>query len=439
MPWRPASRFRRVHYEQFVEAFDREVRIRLPSAALEARIETDGELESHDINPGITPNCKSPRGGPWGQAFPEPMFHGEFDIVSQRVVGEVHLRLVLKAGDRSWWTPSLFSSRRLTALGRLLAVYRLDVNDYGDLPTVQLRLEHVQALPCCKRTPWPRRSRLTGHCALTKSVAPDETRALTTSVTLAETGVLAMLAPHVETGACAGRRLFAAITKTCGICVFVLAIGLFATGGVAETGTVEEIVVTAKTGSRIGRQGDSPSPLSNYDAAVLLDAGLKDIRDLVGVLAINAGAENNSDNLTQNYTVGTANMNLRGLGVASTLVLLNGRRQVLSAVQTDDGSSFVDLAALVPMLAIERVEILKDGAAAIYGSEAVAGVANFITRQGFQGMEFQASIAVAAATVPRTTSASMAYSAARSATATVLAARVSSCWPPAISTARASC
>ena len=122
----------------------------------------------------------------------------------------------------------------------------------------------------------------------------------------------------------------------------------------------------------------------------MLDSGLRDIRDLVGVLAINAGAENNSDNLTQNYTVGTANINLRGLGVASTLVLLNDRRQVLSAAQTDDGSSFVDLAALVPMLAIERVEILKDGAAAIYGSEAVAGVANFITRRGFEGVKLQA-------------------------------------------------
>ena len=153
---------------------------------------------------------------------------------------------------------------------------------------------------------------------------------------------------------------------------------------------VEEIVVTAATGSRISRQGDSPSPLAVYDGAALQDAGLRDIRDLVGMLAINAGAENNSDNLTQNFTVGTANLNLRGLGVASTLVLLNGRRQVLSAVQTDDGSSFVDLAALVPMLAVERVEILKDGASAIYGSEAVAGVANFITRQGFEGVELQA-------------------------------------------------
>ena len=159
----------------------------------------------------------------------------------------------------------------------------------------------------------------------------------------------------------------------------------------AQSPPIEEVVVTApKTGSRIARQDDSPSPLSSYEGGDLLDAGLKDIRDLVGVLSMNAGSENNSDNLTQNFTVGTANINLRGLGVASTLVLLNGRRQVLSSVQTDDGSSFVDLAALVPMLAIERVEILKDGATAIYGSEAVAGVANFITRQGFEGIELQA-------------------------------------------------
>ena len=173
-------------------------------------------------------------------------------------------------------------------------------------------------------------------------------------------------------------------------CVLAAALTIAATHGAAQTSTIEEVVVTAATGSRIVRQGDSPSPLSSYDGQTLLDSGLKDIRDLVGVLSINAGAENNSDNLTQNYTVGTANINLRGLGVASTLVLLNGRRQVLSSAQTDDGSSFVDLAGLIPMLAVERVEILKDGAAAIYGSEAVAGVANFITRRGFRGIELQA-------------------------------------------------
>ena len=183
------------------------------------------------------------------------------------------------------------------------------------------------------------------------------------------------------------------VCPTIGLPAAALVAGMLtiaAADSAAQSGTIEEIVVTAATGSRIVRQGDSPSPLSSYGGQMLRDSGLKDIRDLVGVLSINAGAENNSDNLTQNYTAGTANINLRGLGVASTLVLLNGRRQVLSAAQTDDGSSFVDLAGLVPMLAVEQVEILKDGAAAIYGSEAVAGVANFITRRGFRGVELQA-------------------------------------------------
>jgi len=128
------------------------------------------------------------------------------------------------------------------------------------------------------------------------------------------------------------------------------------------------------TGSRIQRQGDIPSPVSILGSESLENNAVKDVRDLVGILPFNSGSENNSDNLTQNFTVGTSNINLRGLGVASTLVLLNGRRQVLSSVATDDGSSFVDTAALIPALAIERVEILKDGASAIYGSDAVAGV-----------------------------------------------------------------
>ena len=157
----------------------------------------------------------------------------------------------------------------------------------------------------------------------------------------------------------------------------------------ASPETIEEVVVVAKTGSRIGRQADFASPLAEYDAETLDRYAAKDIRDLVGLLPTDNGAENNSDNLTQNFTVGTANVNLRGLGVASTLVLLNGKRQVSSAVQTDDGSSFVDLAALVPMLAVERVEVLKDGASAVYGSDAVAGVVNFITRRDLDGLDLR--------------------------------------------------
>ena len=152
-----------------------------------------------------------------------------------------------------------------------------------------------------------------------------------------------------------------------------------------EPGLTEEVVVVARTGSRIARQANHPSPIAEYDSETLRDLTARDLRDLIGTLTTSNGAENNSDNLTQNFTVGTANVNLRGLGVASTLVLLNGKRQVTSAVQTDDGSSFVDLAALVPVAAIERVEVLRDGASAIYGTDAVAGVVNVITRQGEDG------------------------------------------------------
>ncbi|KZN69884.1 TonB-dependent receptor plug domain-containing protein [Pseudoalteromonas luteoviolacea] len=151
---------------------------------------------------------------------------------------------------------------------------------------------------------------------------------------------------------------------------------------------IETITVT---GSRIKRsvQADSSSPITNVGAERLSNIGANGVRDLVEVLPFNAGAQNNSDNLSQNYTVGTSNFNLRGLGVSSTLVLLNGRRQVTSSVVTDQGASFVDTASLIPSLAVKRIEILRDGASAIYGSDAVAGVVNFISRDDLNGAQLQ--------------------------------------------------
>ena len=132
---------RRVHYEHFAEAFDRIVQDRLPPAALEARIETDGELSSTEIT--LQNAVHLADGGPWGQAFPEPSFHGEFEIVNQRVVGETHLKLVLRSGGRLV-DAIAFNQPPLAGADHLHAVYRLDINDYGGAPTVQLRLEHVR-------------------------------------------------------------------------------------------------------------------------------------------------------------------------------------------------------------------------------------------------------------------------------------------------------
>jgi outer membrane receptor for ferrienterochelin and colicin len=83
---------------------------------------------------------------------------------------------------------------------------------------------------------------------------------------------------------------------------------------------------------------------------------------------------------------GSGSLNLRNLGSDATLVLLNSRRAARDAVTV--GS--VDVNSLVPQIAIERIEILKDGASSIYGSDAVGGVANFITRRNYSGFEMQA-------------------------------------------------
>ena len=103
-------------------------------------------------------------------------------------------------------------------------------------------------------------------------------------------------------------------------------------------------------------------------------------------LAVSSGTENNPDSFTAGSTQGTSNVNLRGLGLTSTLVLVNGKRQTIAAAVANDGSVFVDTAT-IPMAALERVEILKEGATATYGSDAVAGVVNFILRDDFEGVE----------------------------------------------------
>lgn len=151
---------------------------------------------------------------------------------------------------------------------------------------------------------------------------------------------------------------------------------------------LEEITVTGSY-IRGARQAERPSPISVIGQDDLMAIGATDIADLTNSLTINNGAQNNPDAFTQNLTTGTESINLRGLGLSSTLILMNGKRQVSSAAPTDDGINFVDTASLVPLIAIERTEIFKDGAAAIYGSDAVAGVVNFITRDSFEGFELK--------------------------------------------------
>jgi len=155
---------------------------------------------------------------------------------------------------------------------------------------------------------------------------------------------------------------------------------------------LEEVVVTG-TYLKGRSQADNPSPTTVIGLDDFNAIGAVNVADLISTLTINNGSQNNPDAFTQNGTVGSSNFNLRGLGVAATLVLLNGRRQVSTAALTNDGVNFVDTNALIPQIATKRLEILEDGAAAIYGTDAVAGVVNFITDNDFKGVAANVRVA----------------------------------------------
>ena len=152
--------------------------------------------------------------------------------------------------------------------------------------------------------------------------------------------------------------------------------------------SVEEVVVTGSYIKGSPTDGASPVEIIGRDEIDNLNAST--IADITANLAVNSGSENNPDSFTQGATQGTSNVNLRGLGLSSTLVLVDGKRQTLAGSTANDGSVFVNTSG-IPVIALDRVEVLKEGAASVYGSDAVAGVVNYILRKDFTGLEVEVS------------------------------------------------
>lgn len=141
---------------------------------------------------------------------------------------------------------------------------------------------------------------------------------------------------------------------------------------------IEEIVVT---GSRIPRKElTTAAPVTVLDKAQIEASGRTSIGEILQNLPEQSNATNTSVN---NGGSGATRINLRGLGSERTLVLLNGRRHVAGGTGAD---ASVDLNA-IPTVAIQRIEILKDGGSAVYGSDAISGVVNIITRKDYSGTE----------------------------------------------------
>ncbi|WP_309646385.1 TonB-dependent receptor domain-containing protein [Phenylobacterium sp.] len=173
------------------------------------------------------------------------------------------------------------------------------------------------------------------------------------------------------------------------ILAVALAMGLSGQASAQDqaTSTVEEVVVT---GSFIaGTPEDASQPVDVIGVQELAKQGAPSVVQLVKT--ITAAQSSLGESNRYNGGAGTASINLRGLGSSRTLVLMNGRRLADSTAAAFQGGG-ADL-NFIPTAAVARIEILKDGAAATYGSDAVAGVVNFITRKDLDGFEFNGNYA----------------------------------------------
>ncbi|MAF28627.1 MAG: TonB-dependent receptor, partial [Croceicoccus sp.] len=140
-----------------------------------------------------------------------------------------------------------------------------------------------------------------------------------------------------------------------------------------------EIVVTGSY-LRVGEPEDGALPVDVFGTEELETRGIDSPLEFIKNLPSVGTSLGDSNQYGAGNSQGVGSLNLRNLGRERTLVLFNGRRYM-----PEPGDGAVDT-NLIPMFALDRIEVLKDGAASTYGSDAIAGVANFVTRRGFDGL-----------------------------------------------------
>jgi outer membrane receptor protein involved in Fe transport len=175
-----------------------------------------------------------------------------------------------------------------------------------------------------------------------------------------------------------------------GVAGLMLSFGIFAQNTPSDLQTADEAVKVLEpitvTGYHLKRTDiEGPAPVVVFDRKALEQAGLNTLEEFAQYLTINL-----PEHLRNDGAVGATYFDLRGIGIDTTLVLINGLR---IAPYAEYAEGVIDINA-IPVTAIDRIEILKDGASAIYGAEAVAGVVNIILRQDYDGIETSAGYGV---------------------------------------------
>ncbi len=170
-----------------------------------------------------------------------------------------------------------------------------------------------------------------------------------------------------------------------------LAISAVAQAQQTGTNTPQQLQRVEVTGSNIKRvDAETVAPVQVITREDIVRSGQPTIADVLKNLPSNTGGF--GENFTNSFAPGANSISLRGLGQKTTLVLINGRRTANYGFAQNLQDSFVDLNS-IPTAAVERIEILKDGASAIYGSDAIAGVVNVILRRDYRGADGNVSYA----------------------------------------------
>ena len=151
----------------------------------------------------------------------------------------------------------------------------------------------------------------------------------------------------------------------------------------------QQLQTVIVTGSLISRTSiETPSPVQILSAAQMVQSGYTDFSSILKNISAN-GASTLSQSFSFAFAAGASGVSLRGLTVGDTLVLIDGERSVPYPLLDDNQRSFVDLAS-IPFTAIQSVQIDKNGASGVYGSDAIAGVVNVILRKEYQGFKVTA-------------------------------------------------
>ena len=162
---------------------------------------------------------------------------------------------------------------------------------------------------------------------------------------------------------------------------YIALLSLFISLSCLSNENPEEITVI---GSYIDKESDS-NPVEVIDAAKYRNLNITNIGEISKYLNISAGSHFQTNTLG-GVDQGMSAVTLRGLDHASTLVLLNTKRQTIAGTPSHEGEGYIDV-NIIPEIALERIEILKEGATSLYGSDAVAGVVNFVTHKEFEGIK----------------------------------------------------